>query len=230
VRIATALTKQHPAFRPGLISWGDGVSMDIKEFTKELLGQIENGQLNRTWENENIRLIARLMSGLTHNTVKDSDALQVATEKVEAIHTAVHAAMERYQAHIWDVYDKKAEFDIGDVNVFLMLLYGSDARIADATKVQKTIQDGASGGMRAADVRARIRIEVKEKIKETIRKKYLWNDATQTLQSITETIWADIHSAIQNGSDWHGITNTDLLQAKIGRQSVYDAVKETDPR
>jgi len=98
------------------------------------------------------------------------------------------------------------------------------------SKVREPSQYGSTGGKRAAEVRAGTRKALKEKIKEEIRVRKWWDDWTQTQKSITDNIWSEINQAIQDGSDWHGIANTNLQRAKIGRQSVYDAVKETDPR
>jgi len=89
---------------------------------------------------------------------------------------------------------------------------------------------GSRGGMQAAKNRAQTRKQVREKSKEYIQKLYLWNDGTQTIKSITDTIWAGIQTAMDSGNEWQGISNADLQQAKVGRKTVYDAVKQTHPR
>jgi len=92
------------------------------------------------------------------------------------------------------------------------------------------VRSGSDGGKQAGENRAKPRNEVIEKIKEIIRKKYLWNDATQTLQSITNTIWAEIRAAKDSGNDWQGIAHAKLLKGRLGWNTVYIAVQETDTR
>jgi len=89
---------------------------------------------------------------------------------------------------------------------------------------------GRNGGLQAAENRAHIRKQVKHKVKDAIQKQFIWNDARQTGKSITDRLWSEIKNAIDGGNEWQGISNSDLLQGKIGRQTVYDAVMETAPR
>ena len=89
---------------------------------------------------------------------------------------------------------------------------------------------GAQGGTQAAKNRAAVRDQVKQTIKNKIQKQFTWNDASQTGKSITDRFWSEIKNAIDGGNEWQGISNSDLLQGKIGRQTVYDAVMETAPR
>ncbi len=100
----------------------------------------------------------------------------------------------------------------------------------NAAKALKLRKDGATGGKLAAEFRTEPRKKVKERIKEEIKKRKPWDNLSQNIKSITNTIWPEIKKAIENGSDWHGIASTDLQQAKIGKNSVYIAVQETDPR
>jgi len=89
---------------------------------------------------------------------------------------------------------------------------------------------GRNGGLQAAKNRAYIRKQVQNKVKDAIQKQFIWSDASQTGKSITNRLWTEIKDALDGGNEWQGISNSDLLQGKIGRQTVYDAVMETAPR
>ncbi len=101
---------------------------------------------------------------------------------------------------------------------------------SNAAKALKTGQDGSTGGARAAELRAETRKKVEGIVKEEIIAWRCWNNLEQGLKSITDEIWPEIEKAIENGSDWHGIASKELIQARIGRQTIYDAVQKTDPR
>jgi len=89
---------------------------------------------------------------------------------------------------------------------------------------------GAQGGKQAAKSRKEIRDQVRIATKNKVRKQFLWNDASQTTKSITDSIWGEIKTALDSNNDWQGISAKNIEQAKVGRQTIYDAVMETDPR
>lgn len=97
-------------------------------------------------------------------------------------------------------------------------------------KFQHFNVSGSKGGKQAATNRADIRKLVQNKVKDAIRKQYLWNDGAQSTKSITDSFWTEIKTSIDNGNAWQGISNSDLLKGKIGRRTVYNAVADTDPR
>ncbi|MBF0282085.1 MAG: hypothetical protein HQM07_05915 [Zetaproteobacteria bacterium] len=201
--------------------------MTYHEKAKELMGQIVDGQLNQDWEDENIRFIISLFAGLTHDDAKDSTALGLSKKEYKALQTAIYAATKRYESHIWDMYDRKADFDIGDVHVFLMLLYGADARIDDVSRAQSPSRYGAKGGVQAAENRRNARKKIQAKVKEiqgnnSGMRRGEWG---QTIASITDTIWGEIKAAKENGEIWQGITPEELELSQVGRQTVYEVVK-----
>lgn len=100
------------------------------------------------------------------------------------------------------------------------------------SQFQKIIQGGSIGGKAAAKNRAAPREKVKVKIKALIGKRGYWDSWGQShnLQSITTDLWLEIEQAINNGRVWEGISSDELHKSQIGRQTVYEAVKETDPR
>jgi len=75
----------------------------------------------------------------------------------------------------------------------------------------QVIQGGSQGGKTAAENRVFTRTQIKKAIKNKIQKQFIWNDANQTLQSITAMIWAEIKSAIDNGNNWQGISHENLV-------------------
>jgi len=92
------------------------------------------------------------------------------------------------------------------------------------------IQGASKGGYQAGKNRVLTRYQVKAEIKKIIGNQNLWGGFSQTAKSITDMIWPEIEAARDNGEDWQGISNADLQQAKVGRKTVYDAVKQTHPR
>jgi len=139
----------------------------------------------------------------------------------------------------------KVEVDRDDIEAVMGLLYfdfhseskdiwetqaNNIANIVITESINQYKSSGRQGGIQAAKNRAHIRKQVQNKVKDAIQKQFTWNDASQTGKSITDRFWSEIKNAIDGGNEWQGISNSDLLQGKIGRQTVYDAVMETAPR
>jgi len=95
---------------------------------------------------------------------------------------------------------------------------------------ESLVRGGYKGGKQAARNRIHIRKRLKYKIRTTIENQKLWDNWSQTSKSITDILWEQIRASRENSNDWNEISSNDLLLGKIGRQTVYDAVMETDPR
>jgi len=93
-----------------------------------------------------------------------------------------------------------------------------------------SVKCGSLGGSLAKANREKLREKFSLKVKEIVRTRKMWNSWSETAKSITDTIWAEIESVKNENESWHGFRNEGLKAAKIGRQTVYDAVAETDPR
>lgn len=119
---------------------------------------------------------------------------------------------------------------VGNLAAFIVATSDTTPSLDAARKFRKIVLAGSMGGREAAKNRSAPRKKVSEKIKKLISERGYWDSWNETLQSITGYIWSEIEKAISNDQDWEGISNDELHKAQIGRQTVYDVVKETDPR
>jgi len=249
VRIATALTKQHPAFRFGLILWGDrgsDMGSEKKGAIVKFIGgrRVEIKASEKPSSKKETIVITGDGEYRTEITADGADeAKAVIAEAVQIVGNFMRQEADGLLDIVADSMDEAltdtcmldliARPHSQFIQNFAAYILATESSIKDPEvyeKFKNIVLGGADGGKNAAMNRHGIRLLVSGKVKEIIQKQYLWNDGTQTIKSIADTIWTEIKTAMDSNTDWQSIPSKDLLKAKIGRQSVYEAVKETDHR